>query len=156
MFWSMAPQDQVHVQGYGHCMDRGTIRCFTPGSAVTVGIGSCSVTLSFWGMVKNLNVARQRDLLAAPAGRKPRRAASIYIYGPIARKLYRVPSAPKRARKPMKERCIRLNFYWNLLLNYLPPLNFFSGVSQASKFLANAIRRSKNVVFSSFFKKVGG
>ena len=66
------------------------------------------------------------------------------------------PPHQKLARKPMKQRCICLNFYSNLLLNYLPaPLNFFSGVSQASKFLANAIRRSKNVVFSSFFKKVG-
>ena len=45
-------------------------------------------------------------------------------YGSIARKLYNVPSAPKRARKPMKERCNRLNFYWNPLLNYLPPQFF--------------------------------
>ena len=47
------------------------------------------------------------------------------IYGPIARKLCRVPSAPKRASKPMKQRFIRLNFYLYLLLNYLPPQFFF-------------------------------
>ena len=76
-------------------MDRGTTRRFTPGSAVTVGIGSCSVTLSFWGMVKNLNVARYRDLLAAPAGRKPRRAASIYIYMSRLHKICTV-SRPQR------------------------------------------------------------
>ena len=74
------------------------------------------------------------------------------IYGPIARKLYRVPSAPTRARKPMKQRCIRINSYLNLLIHYLPP-QFFSGVSQASKLVANGIRRSKNVVFCHFSKK---
>ena len=50
----------------------------------------------------------------------------LYIYmGHLQRKLYRVPCAPKRTRKPMKRRYIRLNFYLNLLLNYLPPQFFF-------------------------------
>ena len=71
-----------------------------------------------------------------------------HVHGPIARKLYRVLSAPKRARNPMKQRCITIIFIWISCSTTCPPQFFFRSLP--------AFRRSKNVVFLSFFKKVGG
>ena len=51
----------------------------------------------------------------------------LNIYGSIARTLYRVPSAPKRARKPMKQRTsvYSLKFFFHSLAQLPAPSIFF-------------------------------
>ena len=78
----------------------------------------------------------------------------LYIYmGHLQRKLYRVPCAPKRTRKPMKRRYIRLNFYLNLLLNYLPPQFFFLESPRPKKFWIMPSEGQKTCFFVIFSKK---
>ena len=51
-----------------------------------------------------------------------------------------VPPFTKTGHLAMNQWYVCLRYYLYLLLNYLPP-QFFSGVPQVLKFLANAIRR---------------
>ena len=78
------------------------------------------------------------------------------IYGSIARKLYRVISASKRARKTMKQRCICLNFSFILLLNYLPLSIFFLESPKLQSLWLMPSEGQKTCFFRHFSKKIGG
>ena len=84
---------------------------------------------------------------------KQLRLVQLSIYGPFIRKMYRVPSAPKRVRKPMKQRCIRLNFGLNLLLNYLPPSIFFLESPRLQSLWLMSSEGRKTWFFCRFSKK---